>query len=641
MKDENRSKRQLIDELVNLREQVAGLKGSENDFMAFNSLADPAYLTDSDFQVISFNDRFRMWGEEIGLGTDVIGRDLLKAFPFLSKEALDQYRQVLNGEKALVTGETFTVGGRDYFTETRKIPVMKGGYVAGVITVIKDVTTRKEAEEALRKAEQKYRAIYENAVEGIFQTTIDGRYISANPALARMFGYSSPEEMMGLVNDIGRQQYADPEDRATLQRLYEENDHVEGFETQFYTKDRSKVWISINGRAGRSTDGQVLYYEGTAEDITDRKKAEEQLYQERETFFSILHNAPYGIFLHDPAGNLLFLNAEATHITGYAMEDIPKGRTWFAKAYPDPKYGKLVIDTWKYRVSPKSIDRTFTVRCKDGTSKDIEFRSFKLMDGKAVTMFQDVTQRRLAEAELRKSREELRTLTAHIQSVREKERTRIAREIHDELGQALTCIKMDLSEIKEECGPASDRNTLLSKTRSLLELVDSTIDVVRRIAADLRPSILDDLGLVAAVQWLVQDYRKRTGIRCGLKAPDSILIPKDMATAVFRILQESLTNVTRHAKADKVEITLRKKKGTLTLKVKDNGKGIIESEISNPRSFGILGMRERVLLFQGKIDITGTSGKGTTVMVEIPFTRKTGKIMRGVENTYDQSVDCR
>jgi PAS domain S-box-containing protein len=383
----------------------------------------------------------------------------------------------------------------------------------------------------------------------------------------------------------------------------------------------------------RGPRGQILDLHGAEGDATkNRKKAEEQLHQERETFFSILHNAPYGILLQDPAGNLLFLNPEVTHITGYTMDDIPTGREWFAKAYPDPEYKKLVMDTWKQGVSAKSIDRIFAVHCKDGTEKDLEFRSFRLADGKSVTMFKDITQRRLAEKELRNSREELRTLTAHIQSVRERERTRIAREIHDELGQALTCIKIDLSELNEEYGAGEVMGErFLSKTQSLLEFVDSTMDVVRRIAADLRPSVLDDLGLVPAVQWLLQDFRKRTGIRCELTAPESIVIDRDIATEAFRILQESLTNVARHAEASKVEMTLRKKREKLMLKVKDNGKGMEESKITNPKSFGILGMRERVLLFGGKVDIAGRPGLGTVVMVEIPLKASAGKDDRGVK----------
>ena len=625
MSDEGKSRSRLVKKRAKLRPRGAGPDGSESNLVALDSLTDAAYLVDRDLRVISVNKRLKLWGEEIGFETDVTGRASVEAFPFAEEGVADQYRRVLMTGEMVVTEESFTVESRRYFTETRKIPVMDAGCVIRVITVVKDITTAKQAVEALRQAEQKYRTIYENAVEGMFQTTPDGRYISANPAFAGMFGYGSAEEMMSLITDIATQQYVHPEDRANLLRLYAENAFVEGFETEFFTKDGRRIWISINGRASIDADGRILYYDGTAQEVTDRKKAEEQLCEERETFSSILHNAPYGIFLHDPGGNLLFLNPEATNITGYAMEDIPRGKDWFANAYPDQEYQKLVFDTWKHGVSAKSVDKTFTVHCKDGTNKEIEFRSFKMADGKAVTMFKDITLRRRAEDEVRNSREELRTLTAHIQSVREVERTRIAREIHDELGQALTCIKMDLSEIREEYGPAlSKKDMLLSKTQSLLELVDSTIDVVRRIAADLRPSILDDLGLVAAVEWFLQDFRKRTGIRCELKTPAKMIIHRDIATAAFRILQESLTNVARHARADEVKITLGKRKEELLLKIKDNGKGIVKSEISNQRSFGIMGMRERVLLFEGRISIVGRAGKGSAVTVFIPM-KQTGR----------------
>ncbi len=520
-----------------------------------------------------------------------------------------------------------TLGGEEFWVDVSltKIPI-RGKQI--MYTVWRDIRERKRAEESLRQAEQKYRTIYENSVEGIFQTLPEGRYLSANTSLARILGYESPEEMIDLITDIGIEQYVNPEDRKRLLALFDTRNFDEGFDTEFYNKRGARVWISINGRAIKDTDGKTLYYEGTVHDITDRKRAEDQLHKERETFYSILHNAPYGIFLHDPSGRCLFLNSEALSITGYEMEDIPTGREWFLKAYPDSWYRQGIIDVWKKDVSKRSIDRAYTVRCKDGSEKELEFRTFTLSDGKSVTMFRDMTERIRANEELRKSREELRTLAAHMQSVREEERTRIAREIHDELGQALTCVKIDLSEIREEFDPAPpNRDRVLSKTESLLELVDGTIDIVRRIAAELRPSILDDLGLPAAVQWLLQDFRNRTGIKCELKAPGATRIGEDIATAAFRIIQESLTNVARHSGADKVRITLAEKKGSLILSVKDNGKGIKEREAASPTSFGILGMRERVSLLGGTTVITGRPGKGTTITMEIPLTgdNKQGK----------------
>jgi signal transduction histidine kinase len=184
----------------------------------------------------------------------------------------------------------------------------------------------------------------------------------------------------------------------------------------------------------------------------------------------------------------------------------------------------------------------------------------------------------------------------------------------DELGQALTAIKIDLSSLIR--GLPTDKK---QQSESILKLIDATIQSVRRISTELRPGILDDLGLVAAVEWAAQEFEARTGTKCRLDLPqDDIAIDRELATALFRILQETLTNVARHANATQVNIRLAKEDAVLTLEVRDNGKGISEEELSAGRSLGILGMRERALLLEGELAISGASGKGTPVRVRIP-----------------------
>jgi signal transduction histidine kinase len=209
-------------------------------------------------------------------------------------------------------------------------------------------------------------------------------------------------------------------------------------------------------------------------------------------------------------------------------------------------------------------------------------------------------------------------LSARLEFVREEERRRISREIHDELGQALTGLKMDLSWLAAK--PPEDRQSLVDKVAPMLDLVDGTVQTVRRISTELRPGVLDDLGLVAAVEWLVEDFRTRSRIECrfmsGLKgaAPDP-----ELSTALFRILQEALTNVIRHAHASRVTINIQEDAGMILLEVEDNGKGITERDISDPRSLGVLGIRERVLLLGGDAHFSGSEGKGTVVTVRVPL----------------------
>jgi PAS domain S-box-containing protein len=223
-------------------------------------------------------------------------------------------------------------------------------------------------------------------------------------------------------------------------------------------------------------------------------------------------------------------------------------------------------------------------------------------------------------AERKRAVEQLRALAAYLESVREEERTTISREIHDELGQALTGLKLDLSWVAARLSAID--SPILEKTRSIMALVDETVKTVRRMATALRPGVLDDLGLVPAIEWQAQEFAARAGLRCECAA--ELLHPlqdPEQSTALFRVLQEALTNVARHAQATGVHISLKGDADWVELAVRDNGRGITDQEIAKRESLGILGMRERARLLGGELSVGGEAGQGTTVTVRIPFTR--------------------
>lgn len=207
--------------------------------------------------------------------------------------------------------------------------------------------------------------------------------------------------------------------------------------------------------------------------------------------------------------------------------------------------------------------------------------------------------------------------------MREDERAYIAHEIHDELGQTLTALMLDLSWLKDRLAKTQDvpaRSALVEKLRAMTEIVGMTMATVRKIAAELRPGILDERGLKAAVEWQAQEFEKHTGIRCRLLSSlDEIELDRNLATAVFRIVQESLTNIARHAQATEVRLTLGARGDDLVLEVEDDGRGIGEREIADPRALGILGMRERALLLGGSVSFGSADGRGTRVVVRLPF----------------------
>ena len=241
----------------------------------------------------------------------------------------------------------------------------------------------------------------------------------------------------------------------------------------------------------------------------------------------------------------------------------------------------------------------------------------------ALLMIADITGRKEMEEQLMISREQLRRLTYHLQSIREEERTWISREIHDELGQALTGLKMDLSWIERKLSRTGEEqpfHLLLERIGSMSGLVDSTIQSVRKIATELRPGVLDALGLTAAIEWQASEFRSRTGIEVNLSPlSEKSGLDRERSTAVFRIFQEILTNVARHSLASEVEVHIEEKSGRLSLEVKDNGRGITEDQVIDSRSLGLLGMRERALLLGGEFHIQGVPGEGTTVTVIIPL----------------------
>jgi len=272
---------------------------------------------------------------------------------------------------------------------------------------------------------------------------------------------------------------------------------------------------------------------------------------------------------------------------------------------------------------------------------------------------EDITERKQAEGQLLSSHQQLRHLSAHLESVREEERTRISHEIHDELGQQLTALKLDLSwmgsrlsaegpsrhqrgvsQAKHPCAGASARrrptrtanqDSLLQKTQSLLGLVDTMIQTVRKISRELRPSMLDDLGLVAAIQWQMQEFQACTGIRCKLHmASETIAVEGYQATAIFRILQEALTNITRHANATKVSVRLQEEVSSLILDIRDNGQGITAEEIVGMKSLGLLGMQERAHALGGEVKIHGKPGRGTTVTLRVPMAESVSHV--GLDN---------
>ena len=449
--------------------------------------------------------RFNKAGEDLlGHSREVlIGKSDYDLFP---KEEADFFTE--NDRRVLESGCLLDIPEEPIETKhqglrilhTKKIPICDDtGEPQYLLGISEDITDWKRAEQAQKESEERYRRIFENAAEGIFQTTLDGKYVAVNPALARMYGYDSPDDMIAAITNIAGQLYVDPGRRDEFIRLMQAQGEVTGFEALVYRKDGRFIWIAENVRALRDPAGVLVGFEGTVENITERKLAERRL-----------------------------------------------------------------LDTL----------------------------------------------------------DQVRTLSGRLATVQEEERTRIARELHDELGVGLTCLKIDLSRLHammSERAGAGARKKAGDKIKAMVEQIDTTIASVQRLVTELRPAVLDDLGLVAAIEWQCQDFQKRTGIPCTcVTSADDIAMEPERATALFRICQEALTNTARHAQATAVTIKLESRSDFLQLVVADNGVGIPDTKVSNRRSLGLLGMKERVALFGGEITVQSNPGKGTTITACLP-----------------------
>lgn len=263
---------------------------------------------------------------------------------------------------------------------------------------------------------------------------------------------------------------------------------------------------------------------------------------------------------------------------------------------------------------------------KDGTKFPciITATPFRGADGSLIGIVEDIkdiSERKKSEREIIESRGKLRSLAAHLQVIREEERERIAHEIHDELGQALTALKMDIHWIRSKF-PGTEAS-LVEKTSAMSTLIDTTVQSVKRIISELRPRLLDDFGLSSAMEWQVSEFMKRTGIQCDIELlSENIILDKTRSIVIFRIFQETLTNITRHSEATRVKVSLKENETVVEMRVFDNGKGFAENQLSAPQSFGIIGMRERAYSIGGNLSITTDRGAGTTVTLTIPRYRE-------------------
>ncbi len=382
-------------------------------------------------------------------------------------------------------------------------------------------------------------------------------------------------------------------------------------------RDGISRWVHGKGELSLNSDGQTVRMIGTVQDITERKRSAETIHESEERFRTLYESAPIGMalvrdsYIVDP-------NKTLVEMLGYTPRELEKHPL---QSLFHPGDWKRTAIASEETASGWSGDFKLEqrLRTKRGRYKWVSLTGSTLpITGEgppySILMVEDITARKKAQEQLLTSQGELRDLSVHLQALQEKERISIARELHDRLGAALTDLKMDISWLMDQV--PKEQQSLGEKVTAQ---IDDTIQAVRDISTELRPSLLDDWGLVPAIEWVVQEFQRRTGLECHLDLPVEFELEIDRSTAIFRILQEGLTNVIRHAAATRVEVWVRKTSRYIALKIIDNGVGIKRAKVRDRGSLGLLGIRERVLPWGGKFKLHGVRGKGTTLTVQLPI----------------------
>lgn len=488
---------------------------------------------------------------------------------------------------------------------------------------------RNASELALHNVEARVGDIVDSAMDAIISVDESQRIVLYNPAAEKVFRWPRAAVM------------GQPLDMLVPQRL--RGAHRGNIEQFGRTGATSRRMGDPQVLYGLRADGEEFpieasisqHYEAGGKrftvilrDVTERERAERMLARSEARLRGILDSAMDAIITVDENQHIVLFNAAAESVFGCPREEAigaPLG-SFIPERYR-AGHKQHVQGFSETGMSPRRMgaQRVVTGLRRDGEEFPIDASISQISENGAkfyTVILRDVTERVRAEEALRASREELRQLALASQSVREQEKSRIARELHDELAQTLTALKMDVNWIKDHV-PAGDAS-VAQKLADIQSMLDGTVAATRRISSDLRPLMLDDLGLVPAAEWLAQKFTERTGIPCELAVgPPDLELEDVHATAVFRILQESLTNIARHAQASRVEVSIARDDGVVALTVRDDGRGFSPQQPRKPGSFGLLGVRERAYLLGGEVNIESGQGRGTSVEVRIPLEAST------------------
>ncbi len=494
-----------------------------------------------------------------------------------------------------------------------------------VYLAYRQMAERATTRRALVDAEARVGGIVESAMDAIISVDERQRIVTFNAAAERVFRWPRGAVMGQKLEVLIPERFRSAH-REHIERFGRTSDTSRGMGRQQVLHGLRadgvefpiEASISQHGESGQKLFTVIL------RDVTERVRSESLLASSEARLRGILDSAMDAIITVNASQHIVLFNKAAEEVFGCPRDQaVGAPLAWFIPERFRPNHSELMRRFGEGGSASRRMGELRIVMGlrRNGEEFPIDASISQIQDDGQryyTVILRDVTERVRAERALLESREEIRHLALTASTVREQEKSRIARELHDELGQALTALKIDVSWLRDNLGEAAE--PLRRKLSSMQLLLDTTMAAARRISADLRPLMLDDLGLVAACEWLAHNFSQRTGTPCELVlAGEGLDLPDPGATAVFRVLQESLTNISKHAEARQVEVTLERGADAVVLTVRDDGKGFARESPRKPGSYGLLGLKERAYLLGGKIRIETAPGKGTLVEMHLPL----------------------
>lgn len=497
--------------------------------------------------------------------------------------------------------------------------------------LVRDISERKHAEDVLRQSEERFRAFFSSDVIGTFYGDTFGNVYSANDEFLRILELSKVdfEKDKIRIQDFTPGEFHHQDEENIL--LAKKHGSCQPYEKQFISKNGKRIWVLVGFViVGKSKD-EILGY---VLDLTKLKEAEENyksLYIENEELLQRLQlhleRIPLAYIILDSNFKIKFFNPEAEKIFGYKNSEV-RGKDPYDFLIPESS--KQLVDEKKRRwllgdMNANGINENIT---KDGKIILCEWYNTPILDEngnlvEVISMGIDVTEREKSKLELQKSEQKLRALASHLQSVREEERATIARELHDELGQILTSIKMNLLMMSKQVlqeDESFDKSVFENEINSMNEMIEHSVRRLKKLISELRPEVLDNLGLIPAVEWLIEQFITRSGVKVIYKPEiKNLNLSKQKQLNIYRIIQESLTNALRHSKATEINLRITETENNLQISIQDNGQGFNIDSLDPIHSIGITGMKERALSFGAELKIQSTSGNGTTVLLIVPL----------------------